>query len=66
MLRGRAEAVDRGADIRVVAQGSAPRQGLRAEGVDQRDTHRGVNGPATAQASRESSVKDQLAGIMMP
>ncbi len=56
----------RGADIRVVAQGSAPRQGLRAEGADQRGAHRGGDDPANAQAASESSVKNQSAGIMMP
>ena len=55
-LRGSAEAVDRGADIRVVAQRSTPRQGLRAEGPDQRDAHRGGDDPAPAQAASESGV----------
>jgi hypothetical protein len=44
----------------------APRQGIRAEDADQRHAHRGVDDPATAQASSESSVKDQSVGIMMP
>jgi hypothetical protein len=65
-LRGRAEAMNLGADVRMVAEGSGPGQGLRAEGADQRDAHRGGDDPADAQAASESSVKNQSAGIMMP
>ena len=50
----------------MVVQGTAPRQGLRAEGADQRHAHRGGDDPATAQAANENSVMDQSAGIMMP
>jgi hypothetical protein len=34
--------------------------------ADQRGTHRGVDDPATAQASSECSVMNQSAAIMMP
>jgi hypothetical protein len=50
--------MDRGADIRIVAQGfPAP---------DQRHAHERVAGLASAQAANESSVNNQSAGIMMP
>ena len=50
------EAVDCGADVRIAVEGPATRQGLRAEGPDQRDTHRSGEGPTPATAASESRV----------
>ena len=40
----------------VAAQGSTPRQGLRAEGADERDLDRGGDDPAHVTAASEGSV----------
>jgi hypothetical protein len=55
-LRGSAEVMDRGTGVRVAAQGLATLQGLRAEGADQRDAHRGGDDPAHTTTSSESGV----------
>jgi hypothetical protein len=59
-LQGAAEAVGSGADVQMVEPQPPSRQGLRAEGADQRDPHRDIHNSPATKTTREGSMNPSI------